>query len=426
MASSYKGIDVSKWQGTIDWKKVKADGILFAIIRAGYGKNTSNYKDKKFEENYKGAKDAGIKVGVYWYSEAETAADATKEAELCLKRIKGKSLDYPVFFDLEGGALSSGDCINKCKNFCNAIHDANAGYKVGVYSSASVWRGALKDFSLEYRWIKWCAAHTGDINIKPDSVTYDMWQYSSTGSVAGISGNVDMDFDYNVYPTLNSTSTSTSNSSSTSTSSSNSSSSDADSTQTAYDLLNAGNFKAQIHPYMLDCNANTDVTKLSVKKLKKLGVVALNLYVGHYYNPSHTKYEQYMPDNLDGLYKWARKNEFPISCYCITRAKSEAEARSECIHLIPILNAYYPSLGIWIRLDFENKKSVNDKILDVYASFLQEAGFTWLKGIYCTKEQLKTISWDKYKDTFYLHLIDRVKNLSDIPEYLDPTFFKTS
>lgn len=205
MATSYNGIDVSRHNGTIDWKKVKASGIVFVILRAGYGRYTSQV-DAKFEENYKGAKAAGLKIGVYWFSYADTAAKATQEAEACLATIKGKKFDYPVFFDIEGTALVTGDCINKCKNFCDVIH--KAGYKTGVYSSASVWRNQLKKFSLSYSWIKWCAAYTGSINIKPDSVTYDMWQYSSKGKVSGISGNVDMNFDYKVYPTLKSTTSS--------------------------------------------------------------------------------------------------------------------------------------------------------------------------------------------------------------------------
>lgn len=95
------GIDVSKWQKNIDWEKVKEAGIEFAIIREGYGKENPSQIDKRFEENYKGAKAAGIPVGVYHYSYADSVEDAKKEAQFCLKNIKGKQLEYPVVFDIE-------------------------------------------------------------------------------------------------------------------------------------------------------------------------------------------------------------------------------------------------------------------------------------------------------------------------------------
>lgn len=95
-----KGIDVSTFQGNIDFKKVKASGIDFVILRAGYGRETSQ-KDAKFEQNYKNAKAAGLKVGAYWYSYADSVEDAKKEAEACISVIKGKQFEYPIYFDLE-------------------------------------------------------------------------------------------------------------------------------------------------------------------------------------------------------------------------------------------------------------------------------------------------------------------------------------
>ena len=98
---SYKGIDVSVWNGTIDWKKVKTAGIQFAMLRGGYG---TNGKDSKFEQNYKNAKAVGIPIGVYHYSYAKTVKAAEQEAKLCLSYIKGKQLEYPVAFDIEDGS----------------------------------------------------------------------------------------------------------------------------------------------------------------------------------------------------------------------------------------------------------------------------------------------------------------------------------
>lgn len=95
---SMKGIDVSKHQGTVNWSHVKADGVKFAIIRAGYGKQASQ-KDAQFENNYAGCKSNGVPVGVYWYSYATTPDEARKEAAVCLSVIKGKTFEYPVYFD---------------------------------------------------------------------------------------------------------------------------------------------------------------------------------------------------------------------------------------------------------------------------------------------------------------------------------------
>ena len=109
----YNGIDVSVWQGPdIDFKKVKADGINFVIIRAGI--NTAT--DKYFESNYKKAKAAGLNVGVYWYAKALSEKASTEEAKACLKAISGKQLEYPVYYDIEQKEI-----LAKGKKYCSAI-----------------------------------------------------------------------------------------------------------------------------------------------------------------------------------------------------------------------------------------------------------------------------------------------------------------
>ena len=100
MAKTFKGIDVSQYQQNIDFKKVKASGVDFVIIRAGFGKY-ANQKDPYFESHYKAAKAAGLKVGAYWYSYAATVAEAKAEAQTCINAIKGKTFEYPIYFDLE-------------------------------------------------------------------------------------------------------------------------------------------------------------------------------------------------------------------------------------------------------------------------------------------------------------------------------------
>ncbi len=205
----YKGIDVSKWQGSIDWDKVAASGVDFAIIRAGYGSSASQ-KDTKFEANYKAAKAAGIMVGVYWYSYATTKSGAKKEAAACLEVLNGKELDLPVYFDQEYEksilALSTSTRTTLCKTFANAIKDA--GYLPGIYASSSWFKSQLNASELTDYSI-WTAQYASKCTCPVD---YDIWQYSSSGSVSGISGKVDMNYMYNLPGSTDTTSqTDTSN-----------------------------------------------------------------------------------------------------------------------------------------------------------------------------------------------------------------------
>ena len=130
-----KGIDVSSWQGNIDFAKVKASGIDFVIIRAGYGRETRQ-NDNCFELNYRNAKAAGLDVGAYWYSYADSAEDAVKEARACMEVIKGKKFEYPIYFDLEEQSQFA-----KGRNFCDSVIKAfcgeleKNGYLAGLYCS---------------------------------------------------------------------------------------------------------------------------------------------------------------------------------------------------------------------------------------------------------------------------------------------------
>lgn len=187
---AHKGIDVSRHQGTIDWKKVKASGVEFVILRAGYGKFASQV-DSKFEEYYNGAKAVGLPVGCYWFSYARDIATAAVEADVCLQVIRNKTFELPVFYDIEGTALSTGNAQGKCKAFCEKIH--NAGRITGVYASESPFNGVLKGLSLPYTWVKWVAKYS---SYSPTCGNVNVWQYSSKGRVDGISGNVDMNYDY--------------------------------------------------------------------------------------------------------------------------------------------------------------------------------------------------------------------------------------
>lgn len=194
-----KGIDVSKHQGNVNWSHVKADGVEFAIIRAGYGKQASQ-KDTQFENNYAGCKSNGVPVGAYWYSYAATPAEAKQEAAVCLSILKGKTFEYPVYFDIEEpSVLSKGKvaCTAIAKAFLEAVEQA--GYFAGIYSSKAHLENCITE-KLRTRYAVW-VAHYG-VDKTTYHGQYGIWQKSSTGKVYGISGNVDVNECYVDYPTI--------------------------------------------------------------------------------------------------------------------------------------------------------------------------------------------------------------------------------
>lgn len=193
-----KGIDVSVHNGNIDWNKVKSDGIDFAILRAGFGR-LEKQKDEKFEQNYAGAKAAGIPVGAYWYSYAMDEDEARLEADVFLKVIKGKQFEMPVYFDLEEKKQFD---IGKDK--VSAIMRAflerveSAGYFTGLYGSASSLTTHTAD-DIKSRYTIWLAHWMNQTNYNG---AYAVWQYSSKGNVAGINGDVDLDICYKDFPNI--------------------------------------------------------------------------------------------------------------------------------------------------------------------------------------------------------------------------------
>ena len=190
-----KGIDVSRHQGNINWGHVNAD---FAIIRAGYGREVSQ-KDAQFENNYAGCKSNSIPVGCYWYSYALDVEDAKKEAKACLEVIKGKTFEYPIYFDVEEAdqaKLSKTQMSAIVKAFCDELEAA--GYWVGIYSYASFLKAHISP-EVRARYAVW-VAHTDTAKPNYDG-NYGIWQYSHTGRVNGIQGNVDLNYCYLDYPT---------------------------------------------------------------------------------------------------------------------------------------------------------------------------------------------------------------------------------
>ena len=197
----YRGIDVSKYQGDIDFDKVKRSGVDFAIIRIGYGQYESQ-KDPKFERNYEGFKRVGIPVGVYLYSYAKSVEDAKREANVVLKWLNGRKLNLPVYYDIEDKSqinLGKSVLTNMCVAFCSVIE--KAGYWAGIYANKYFFTTYLDYQKLEERYTIWVAQYN-DTNTYRGK--YDMWQYTSSGRVDGISGNVDMDILYrNIFENIN-------------------------------------------------------------------------------------------------------------------------------------------------------------------------------------------------------------------------------
>ena len=191
-----RGIDVSKFQGTIDWNAVSADGITFAIIRCGYRGYGSGalVEDATFRRNIQGATAAGIQVGVYFYSQAIDEAEAVEEASMVLSLVQGYSLPYGVYFDTEKVAGDTGraDGISAAQRTANAVAFCetirNAGYTPGVYSYASWFYNSL-NFANISKYRTWIAQYRDTLDF---AYSYNIWQYSSQGSVSGIKGNVDM------------------------------------------------------------------------------------------------------------------------------------------------------------------------------------------------------------------------------------------
>lgn len=182
-----KGIDVSKHNGNVNWSHVKADGVEFAIIRAGYGKEISQ-KDVQFENNYAGCKSNGVPVGAYWYSYATNEAEARQEAAVCLQVLKGKTFEFPIYYDIEEKmqfALGKAACTAIARAFLEIVE--KAGYWVGLYSSTYFLQYFESD--LLKRYAVWVAQYGAKCTY---SGQYGIWQKSSEGKVYGISGNVDM------------------------------------------------------------------------------------------------------------------------------------------------------------------------------------------------------------------------------------------
>ncbi len=193
---SKKGIDVSKYQGKIDWKKVASDGVEYAFIRAGVRGSTEGkiVEDENFTDNIEGALDNDIDAGVYFFTQAVTEEEAIEEAEFVIDMIRDYDITYPVVLDLEEVTSSSArtakltkeDYTRNCIAFCETIKDA--GYQPMIYGNLKTFMIMLDMDRLEnYR--KWFAYYSTPVYFPYE---FDVWQYSSKGTVTGIKGDVDL------------------------------------------------------------------------------------------------------------------------------------------------------------------------------------------------------------------------------------------
>ncbi len=194
---SHKGIDVSKHNGTIDWKKVAADGVEFAFIRVGnrgYGSEGTLMEDPMFETNASGANKAGIRVGVYFYTQALNEQELLEEVDMVLKKIAPYKIECPVVFDVEkvSGAdgrmnsISVEERTRLTKLFCEKISEA--GYTPMIYQNMEMGAMMLDLTQLE-AYEKWFAYYNPDFYYP---YAYSVWQYSQSGTVDGVKGNVDL------------------------------------------------------------------------------------------------------------------------------------------------------------------------------------------------------------------------------------------
>lgn len=199
-----RGIDVSKWQGTIDWKQVADSGIAFAMIRAGSALN----EDPMFQYNIKNARRAGIRVGIYWFSYAWNSDRAIEEANKCLEVLNGASwdkIDFPIFYDFEYDtekkAKENHDVVftkklraDVCRAFCETI--VSNGFRAGLYFNLDYLTSRI-DYNQLREYPLWYAQWGQNTRKDNDFI---MWQYSDSGKVPGITGKVDLNFYYREDP----------------------------------------------------------------------------------------------------------------------------------------------------------------------------------------------------------------------------------
>jgi GH25 family lysozyme M1 (1,4-beta-N-acetylmuramidase) len=200
---SKKGIDVSYANGAVDWNKIKASGVEFAILRGGYGSDVKAQDDKQFEANVKGCEAVGIPWGFYLYSYATTLTAAESEVKHSLRLLAGKKPAYPVYIDMEDADgykakrnVSAKMCADICEHFCKRME--TEGYYVGIYANLDWLRNRINDARL-WKYDIWLAQWAS----KPMwERPFGLWQYTSDGKVNGSSARTDMNEAFKDYPAI--------------------------------------------------------------------------------------------------------------------------------------------------------------------------------------------------------------------------------
>lgn len=193
--SYYNCVDVSEWNGDIDWKAARADGVEYAFIRCGFGKDSEKQDDKYFHINMENALEAGVKVGVYFYAYATDYDSAVAEAHHCIRLVEQyrNKISFPVFYDVEE-QQNVPRITDVVMGFINTMN--YYGYNCGVYTGGSWYSAYFKNIACDYIWLAYWGSDDGVPHTKPDYC--DVWQYSSKGYVDGIgAGCVDVDILYN-------------------------------------------------------------------------------------------------------------------------------------------------------------------------------------------------------------------------------------
>ena len=201
--NAYKGIDVSYHNGTIDWAKVKASGVDYAVIRCGYGMDQRDQDDIQWVNNVRGCLNNNIPFGVYIYSYATTVSRASSEADHVLRLLSEEGLDpsdlgYPIYFDMEDASTIGSDYAAIAKTFCNKIEAA--GYEVGIYANKSWFNDRLTDPCFN-NWTKWVAEWNASSGLTYSGLSNftsgnGMWQFSDYGSVPGVGGACDLNYTF--------------------------------------------------------------------------------------------------------------------------------------------------------------------------------------------------------------------------------------
>lgn len=399
-----KGIDVSVWQGNIDWSRA-SKAIDFAILRGGYGKTI----DAQFQNNVSGTSKYNVPIGVYWYSNANSVSDAYIEAQACIAAIKGKKLAYPVFYDVEEEDIYAKGSVfitQICEAFFNTLKQAGI-KKLGIYSSASP-LSTYFDKHLLSKYDVW-VAHYG-VSKPSYSGEYTMWQYTSTGSIPGIDGNVDTNYCYKDY-TGNGTQSAVM------------SSSEFLSNDTAMlssispDMIDTESIKAYI------ATVDRKTQKLVGESLVASRVSGVMIEAGYLYDQSHMMTKAFANPLLDRQVKECQSAGLPYGLYMIGRAKNESEALSEMWWFSRYIQKHIPKYGAWIQLELSASKTINDRIVDTYREYLEKLGLRKKIGFYTTKDQLSKITWKDKCNDWYLWLNAHVSNLSELDGLLYPEFF---